>query len=57
MKTVTRVLLFLASVLLWLVVLVFLNLLYLNVDDSIIVGVSLFLALVSTFVAAKLMRT
>lgn len=57
MKTVTRVLLFLASVLVWLVVLVFLNLLYLNVEDNIIVGVSLFLALVSTFVAAKLLRT
>ncbi|HLE47155.1 MAG TPA: hypothetical protein VI818_02570 [Candidatus Thermoplasmatota archaeon] len=57
MKTVTRVLLFLAAVLVWLVVMVFLNLLYLNVDDNIVVGASLILALASTYVAAKILRT
>ena len=57
MKTVTRSLIFLAAILIWLIVLVLLNQFYLNQDDFIVVGTAVGLAVVTTFASAKILRT
>jgi hypothetical protein len=57
MKTVTRFLIFVAAILLWLVTLVILNNVVLYQDDLVIIGVALFLALVTTLGVAKILRT
>ena len=57
MKTITRTLIFLAAILIWLIVLVLLNQFYLNQDDLIVVGAATALAVLTTFAAAKVLRT
>jgi hypothetical protein len=57
MKTITRTLIFLAAVLVWLVVLVLLNGLYLNVDDIVLVVGALLLSVLTTFGVARALRT
>jgi hypothetical protein len=57
MKTVTRFLIFLAAILIWLIVLVLLNNLYLNQGDLVIVGLAAGLAVVTTVAAARILRT
>jgi hypothetical protein len=57
MKTITRTLIFLAAVLVWLVILVLVNSAYLRVDELIIIGSALGLSLVTTVGVAKALRT
>lgn len=57
MKTITRLLLFVAAVLIWLIVLVLVNNAYLYQDDLIIIGTATVLAALTTIGSAKLLRT
>jgi hypothetical protein len=57
MKTITRFLIFLAAILLWLILLVLANTYYLNLDDLVIVAAALVLALATTFGSVKILRT
>ena len=57
MKTITRTLIFLATVLVWLVILVLLNSAYLRIDELLIIGAAFLLSLVTTFGVVRVLRT
>lgn len=57
MKTIMRFLIFLATILTWLVILVILNAFVLNLEDLTIVVGAFLLSVVTTFGIAKALRT
>ena len=57
MKTLTRALIFLAAILVWLVVLVILNRTVLNQDDLVVISSALVLSVLTTLGVAKALHT